>query len=395
MERKGALEGIRVLDLGRVLAAPLCAMILGDLGAEVIKVERNKGGDDFRAIPPFKNDKNIYFPIFNRNKKGVSIDFRKPEGIEVLKRLIKESDVLIENFRPGTMESMGLGYEQIKELNPRMIVASISGFGQEGPYKNRAAFDWILQAMSGFMSLTGSEETGPVRAGLPITDHITGVYTAVGVLAALYNRNITGKGQHLDMALFDTLITTIGPSIPNYACNNVIDKPWGNKDVVTPVNLYKVKDGSVYIHSGSTPLFKRFAKFIGDPVLMDEKYDSVFTRNEDAEIIDGVIGKWLAPMTAMEAEAKLVEAGIPCGAVRTVDKLFDDPQVKLRNMLIDIEVEQAGTVTVAGMPIKMSDTPCTLRVDSCEIGDSNEQILTGLLGYSADEYRQLVEKGAI
>jgi len=391
--RTGALEGIRVLDFGRVLAAPVCAMILGDLGAEVIKVERHIGGDDFRHIPPFKDGKNLYFPIFNRNKKGLGIDFRNPESVEVLKRLIKKSDVLVENFRPGTMESMGLSYEEVKKINPRMIYASISGFGQEGPYKDRAAFDWILQAMSGFMSLTGSEETGPMRAGLPITDHMTGVYTTVGILAALHNRTITGQGQRLDMSLFDTVITTLGPSIPNYGCNGIVDKPWGNKDVVTPVNLYKVKDGNVYIHAGSTPLFKRFAKFIGDPALLDPKYDDIATRNNEAEFIDGVIGRWLAPMTAIEAENKLVEAGIPCGAVASVNDLFTNPQVKERNMLINVEVDGVGPVPVAGMPIKMSDTPCTLRYQPCEIGQDNEEILTKLLGYSQEEYQALVEKG--
>ena len=318
--RKGALEGIRVLDLGRVVAAPICGQILGDLGADVIKVERVKGGDDVRGVAPFTKDGiNLYYPTFNRNKRSITIDFRNPKGIEVLRRLIANADVLVENFRPGTMENMGLGYEEVRKINPRMIMASISGFGETGPYRDRAAFDWIVQAMSGFMSLSGDEATGPVRTGQPITDHMTGIYAAVGILAALHNRSVTGLGQHIDMALFDTLITTLGSTIPDYGCNGVVQKPWGNRDMVTPVNLYKTQQGEIYIHAGSDPLYQRLVNLLQNPVLSEERFRTIPGRNAEPDLIDGIITQWLSDKTAKEAEAILLEAGIGstiCSTIR-------------------------------------------------------------------------------
>ena len=393
--RKGALEGIRVLDLGRVIASPLCTMVLGDLGAEVIKVERAVYGDDLRTAPPFKDGVNVYYPAFNRNKKCVSIDFRNPKGLEVLRRLIEHADVMVSNFRPGTMEAMGFGWEEVQKINPKMIMACISGFGQSGPYRDKAAFDYIVQAKSGFMSMTGDASTGPMRAGLPISDHLSGIYAATGILAALYNRTVTGKGQYIDVALYDTLITTLGPHVANFGCNGVVDKGWGNRDIAVPVNVYKVKDGFVYIHSGSNPLFKRFAKLIGDPALMDPKFDSMITRKENEDFIDSIVQNYLKDFTCKEAEATLDAGGIPCGAVASVDVLFECEQVKARDMLVPTQVEGVGEVLYPGMPIKLSDTPCTLQVESFQVGGDNEDILTGLLGYTAEELRQLKADKAI
>mgnify|MGYP001667857225 FL=1 len=388
--RKGALEGIRVLDLGRVVAAPICGQILGDLGADVIKVERVKGGDDVRGVAPFTKDGiNLYYPTFNRNKRSITIDFRNPKGIEVLRRLIANADVLVENFRPGTMENMGLGYEEVRKINPRMIMASISGFGETGPYRDRAAFDWIVQAMSGFMSLSGDEATGPVRTGQPITDHMTGIYAAVGILGALHNRSVTGLGQHIDMALFDTLITTLGSTIPDYGCNGVVQKPWGNRDMVTPVNLYKTQQGEIYIHAGSDPLYQRLVNLLQNPVLSEERFRTIPGRNAEPDLIDGIITQWLSDKTAKEAEAILLEAGIPCGVAARINDLFDNPQVKARDMIIQLDVEGAGKVPYPGMPIKLSDTPCSVHYENFQLGAATEDIMTNLLGYTQDEFHAL------
>lgn len=393
--RNGALEGIRVLDLGRVIAAPLCTMVLGDLGAEVIKVERAVYGDDLRTAPPFKDGVNVYYPAFNRNKKEVSIDFRNPKGLEVLRRLIENSDVMVSNFRPGTMEAMGFSWEEVQKINPRMIMACISGFGQSGPYRDKAAFDYIAQAKSGFMSMTGDAKSGPMRAGLPVSDHMGGIYAAVGILAALYNRTVTGKGQYIDVALYDALITTLGPHVANYGCNGIVDKGWGNRDIAVPVNVYKVKDGSVYIHSGSNPLYKRFAKLIGNPALMDPKFDSMVTRKENEDFIDEIVQNYLKDFTCAEAEATLDAAGIPCGAVASVDALFSCEQVKAREMLLPTQVEGVGEVLYPGMPIKLSDTPCKLNVEHFTVGSDNDAVLTELLGYSEGEVAQLKAEKAI
>ena len=389
----GPLEGIRVLDFGRVVASPVCTQILGDLGADVIKIERTKIGDDMRTCPPFKNGVNVYYPGLNRNKKEVSIDFRNPKAHEILTNLIKSADVVVSNFRPGTMENMGFGWEQVHEINPRCILSFISGFGQYGEFKNKAAFDYVIQAKSGFMSMGGNEQSGPMRAGLPVSDYYAAVYSVVGILAALRARDITGEGQVVDVALFDTLIATLEPHIANYDQNGIVDKGWGNEDVAVPVNCYKTKDGYVYIHAGSNPNFATLAKIIGDPVLLQDKYKDMLARIADRPIVDGKVAEWMAGMTTKEAEDILNEGGIANGAVENVDFLFNCQHVKDREMLIEQNIEGVGKVKYPGFPIKLSATPCALHYESYVLGADNDKVLGEF--YSAEELAEMRASGAI
>jgi crotonobetainyl-CoA:carnitine CoA-transferase CaiB-like acyl-CoA transferase len=243
---KKILEGIRVLDMGRIISAPYCTMLMADMGAEVIKVEKEGAGDDMRTMAPFD------FPAMNRNKKSVTIQFRSEEGKELLRGLIGKSDVIVENFRPGTMEKMGFGYEEVKKINPGIIMASISGFGQTGPYRERAAFDSIIQAMSGIMSVTGTKKSGPARIGAPMLDHISGLFTLSGILLALYDREKTGEGQYIDVSMLDGAVPMLFTHIPNYSALGIIAGTEDtNAPTAVPSGTYAAKDGLIYINGGT------------------------------------------------------------------------------------------------------------------------------------------------
>lgn len=380
-ETRKLLEGVRVIDMSRFLSGPICAMMMADQGAEVIKVEKKGTGEDGRYIGPYKNGKSLYYTTFNRNKKGIEIDFRNPEEIAWLEELIKISDVLIENFRPGTMEKMGLTKERLTELNPRLIVADISGFGQDGPYKNRAAFDWIIQAMGGIMSLTGTEESGPVMAGLPICDQLTSVYTAFGIMTALYSREKTGKGQFIDVALLDCVASIMYTYIPDYDANGVIPTQQGIEDLlVAPCKRFKTKDGYIFIHSGFDSAYAKLAKLIGDPFLLDEKYEKNAERLADRKAVEGAVEKWTMSLTSEDAVDALSEVGIPAGPVNNIGQLCNDPQIKHRNTFVKVEVEGAGEILYPGPAVKFPGTEPVKPARAPRLGEHNKEILGDLLG---------------
>lgn len=384
------LNGVRVLDLGRIISAPYCAMLLADMGAEVIKVEKAGKGDDMRSLAVFD------YPAMNRNKKSVTIQFRSEEGKELLRRLIEASDVLIENFRPGTMEKMGFSYEEIRKINPRMIVASISGFGQTGPYKERAAFDSIIQAMSGIMSVTGTKESGPSRIGAPILDHLSGLCAANGILMALYNREKTGNGDYIDISMFDCAATMMFTHIPNYSAWGIIaGSEDTNAPTAVPAHTFTAKNGKIYINGGTDSLFKYIRTVVNDSELLKECYLDYHYRIEHVNEVLEIVQNWASRHTVEEIEKLMTDGKVPCGIVSTIDRVVADPQLNERKAIVDIDVEGYGAVKFGANPIKLKNYPVDEYAPAPGLGAHNEEIYCGLLGMSKEQLSKLKENGVV
>ena len=389
------LEGIRVVDLGRFVSAPFCGMLLADMGAEVIKVEKPGRGEDARSIGPFMNGETLYVPTFNRNKKGMTIQTRSKEGMDLLKDLIRRSDVLIENYRPGTVKKMGISYEELKEINPRLIMASISGFGQTGPDSLKPAFDPVAQAVGGLYAITGTKESGPVAAGTVISDLTTGLYTAYAILAAVIQRNTTGKGQYIDIAMVDCMVSMLHTYVANYAANGIVPERHGNRDPLSaPADCYKAKDGYVVMHAGEDKSYELLKKLIGNPAMEDPKFDTHQGRVDYQEELEGYVQEWFSERTASEAEDALVQAGIITARVNDMPLLFKDRQIRARGDLIDLEVPGAGMCTFQGSPLHMSEAPVTYT-RAPMVGEHNDQILAEILGKSPEQIDAYKQGGVI
>lgn len=357
------LHGLRVVDLSRYIAGPLCAMTLGDLGADVVKVEK-PDGDDVRALPPFHNGESLYFLNFNRSKRGVSIDLRSDKGQEALRQLCRTADVLIENFRPGTMEKMGCGWKDLHRLNPRLIMARISGFGQDGPLAHRPAFDQIAQAMSGLMQMTGHQDGPPTVAGTFIVDYSSALYATVGILSALRQRDLNGEGQLVDVALLDCASSLLTTAIPQYAHLQKQMSRNGNRDRYgSPENAYPSSDGWVFLAAGTDGLFPRLAAALEMPELVDDpRFASAEKRVHVADVLDQIVETWTRSRSAAEIVEAMDLAGIPCAKVATIKDVYDNPQLRHRGQIVEIEHPTFGSFRMHGLPIKFSNyTPDKFR----------------------------------
>lgn len=392
----GALDGIRVLDLSRFIAGPLCCQILGDMGAEVIKVER-PGGEDARRHRPFFNGHSIYTMIYNRNKSGVTLDTRHGEALALLEALVARADIVVENYRPGTLQQMGLPYSRMREINPRVILVSISGFGQEGPNRERALFDAIAQASSGLMSLTGSPEGPPMLTGTFIADYISAFHGAMGAMTALLARARTGVGQQVDIACVDALFATLGTHPSAYAMLGTVPSRSGNRDQITvPANVFEATDGYVYIHAGTDALFPRLAKVMGHPELTsDERFHDQRSRLANVAELENLVAAWSASLRCDEITAALTAAGVPFAKVASVPEAVDSVQVAERGMLIEMDHPQIGTMVLPGIPIKLSMTPGTARKPPPLPGEDNEKVYGGLLGMTPDQISAMKSSGLI
>ena len=389
------LEGIRVVDLGRFVSAPFCGQLLADLGAEVIKVERPGKGEDGRILGPFLESNSLYVPTFNRNKKGVTIQTRDPEGLQLLKDLIRESDVVIENYRPGTIKKMGISYEDLKEINPRIILASISGYGQTGPDALKPAFDPVAQAAGGIYAITGTEESGPMGAGTIISDLTTGIYTAYAILAAVLQREKTGHGQYIDVAMVDCMVSLLHTYVANYSANGVIPPRHGNRDLISaPADCYKAKDGYVVMHAGEDKAYELLKKIIGDPRLADSKFDTHQGRVTHQEECESYIHEWFATKTAQEAEKELIVGGVMATTVNDMPRLFASEQLKARHSLVEIDIPYGGKCVFQANPLKMSDAPISYR-RAPEIGEHNAEVLSSVLHKSEIEIADMKTRGII
>ena len=374
-----ALEGIRIIDLTRVLAGPFCTMLLADMGAEVIKLEIPGKGDDSRAFPPFKGGQSTYFINFNRNKKSIVLDLKKSSDVNKFLKIIKSMDVLVENFRPGTMEKMGLSYERLRKVNDQIIYASISGFGQFGPYKDKPGYDIIGQAVGGIMGITGWPDGPPTRTGTAIADILAALFCTTGILSALHARTIHGKGQKIDVAIVDSVVSAIGTILQIYLVEKRIPKRAGNKyDFIAPYESFEAKDGWFVLGVGNDKIWKKFCNSIKrKDLLNDERFrinaDRIKHRNELAE----TIGDWAANYTLKEIISILEVNGIPVASINNLEQIVNDPHIAVaREMLQQIVHPLAGEVKVTGNPIKMSETNPRIYERSPLLGEHTDSVLS-------------------
>jgi CoA:oxalate CoA-transferase len=352
----GPLSDLVVVDLTRVLAGPFCTMLLADLGARVIKVENPQGGDDSRAYGPFINGKSGYFISQNRGKESIALDLKAEADRAILHRLLKGADVLAENFRPGAMERLGLGWDVLNGKYPRLIYAATSGFGHTGPYSQRAAYDVIAQAMGGIMSLTGHEGSPPTRVGSSIGDLGAGLFTALGILTAVHHRERTGAGMMVDVAMLDSQVALLENSIARYFASGKPPKPMGARHPsIAPFEPYATQDGWVVIACGNDDLFRKLARTMGRPELGDDPhFSSNAARNEHVVLLKATLEDMLCNHPTQHWLDLLLPAGIPCAPINDVGQAVHDPHVQARNMVLPVDDANVAPLMVAGMPIKMS-----------------------------------------
>jgi len=398
MERP--LKGIKVLDLSRVLAGPHCAMILGDLGAEVIKIEKPGEGDMSRGNEPKYKGLSTYFMAHNRNKKSITLNFRKPEAKEIFLKMVKSADVVVENYRAGTMENMGLGYDVLSAVNPRIILARISGFGQSGPYSNRTCFDGAAQSMSGFVEITGDPGSSPYMAGTYVIDYASALYSVIGILSALREAERTGTGQVVDTALLDCAVSLLHTAVPDYKIIGEEMTRNGNNDrYMWPANIYPAMSGRwVYIHAGMENCYKTIMETIGHPeVLEDERYGATrqARSSEEGKVYnDALIRAWTITKTAEEIVDTLAPLGIPCAKVNRVSEIMKDPQLEHRNMIMPFLLKDGTEGALAGSPLHLSGSEFEVTLPPPELGEHTTEILREM-GYGDAMIREWENKGVI
>lgn len=370
----GALQGVKIVDLSRVLAGPFCTMILGDLGAEVIKVESPKGDDTRTWGPPFQNGVSAYYLCANRNKKSVTVDLKTSEGINQVKQLILDADVLVHNFKTGTMEKFGLDYDSLQEINPRIVYCSITGFGDTGPYKHLPGYDFIIQAMSGLMSITGTDQSGPQKVGVAITDVLTGLYAAIGIQAALLERTRSNRGQKLDLSLYDSAVSTLINIGSNYLMSGEIPQRLGNSHAnIVPYDTFETKDGEMVIAVGNDGQFKRLCSIMGlENLPEDKRFKTNPNRVENRNQLIPILQAKFKEKPTQFWQEKCNEANIPCGPIQNLEEVYHDPQLNERNMFISIDHPVAGKIQMIGSPLKLSRTPVTYRLHPPMKGEHNQ-----------------------
>ena len=392
------LSGIRVLDLSRILAGPYCTMILGDLGAEVIKVERPGVGDDTRTWgPPFAGGESAYYLCCNRNKKSISVDLKNTHGAELVKEFAKVSDVLVENFTPGLMKRFGLDYETLRELNPRLVYCSITAYGQDGPYRDRPGYDMVLSAVGGLMWITGPQGGEPCKVGVAITDVVTGVYASGAITAALLWRERSGRGQYIDCSLLDAQVSALANIASNYLMAGKEAQRWGTAhESIIPYQVFETRDRPIAIAIANQKLWVNFCKLIGkEEWIEDPRFESNPKRVENREVILPLVAEVMAAKTCDEWVELFVQASIPCGPVNSMESLFADPQVLHRNMVAEVPHPTIGTLRLCGVPIKYADTPAIIRRPPPLLGEHTDEILSDVLGYPLEGIEALKQQGVI
>ena len=393
----GPLKGIRVLDLTRVLAGPYATMLLSDLGAEVIKIEQPGVGDEARNFGPFKNDFSLYFMSVNRGKKSLPLNLKSPQGKEIFLKLVKQCDILVENFRPGAMKKLGLDYESLKADHPSLIYAACSGFGQTGPYAERGAYDMIIQGMGGIISITGEPGRPPVRVGTSISDLTAAMFTTIGILSALHHRHQTGEGQFVDVAMLDSMVAILENAIVRYFATNEPPQPLGSRHpAITPFEAFESTDGYIIIALGNDGLWAKFCEHVNRPDLItDERFRTNASRTANHEQLFPIIAGLMRQRTTEMWIEALDAIGVPCGPINTIDKVVNHPQVLAREMIAKVEHEITGSVEVPGIPIKLSKTPGRIDAPAPSLGEHTMEILTGLLGMAEEEVNQLKAEGVV
>lgn len=392
------LKGIRVLDLSRILAGPYCSMLLADMGAEVIKVEQPGKGDDARAFgPPFIEGESAYFLSINRNKKSITVNFRTDDGKEIIHRLIKKSDILLENFRPGAMDRRGLSYNDVAKINPQIIYASISGFGQTGPERTRPGYDLSIQGMGGIMSLTGDPSGPPYKVGTSISDILAGIYACQGILLALIARNKTGRGQLVDISMLDCQVSLLTYQAGiNFATGLVPERKGNQHPTICPYETFRASDDYINIAVANDKLWQKFCDILGlDEIKDDPKFSSNPKRVENRDELFSIIEKIISRKKATEWLEFFDDEGIPAGPILTVDRVVNLPQVQDREMVVEVNHPKAGKIKLTGIPVKLSDTPGRVENPPPILGEHNDEVLSNILGYSKEEINNLKENGVV
>lgn len=392
-----SLKGIRVLDLSRVLAGPYCTMVLGDLGAEVIKVEPPEGDETRAWGPPFAGGESAYYLCVNRNKRGMVVNLKTDEGKNILRELAMQSDVLVENFRPGTLEKFSLDFETLHALNPKLIYCSITGFGQTGSMKDKPGYDFMIQALGGLMSITGEPEGEPMKTGVAVVDLFAGQNAIIAILAALQARTLTGEGQHLDIALFDSQLGWLANVASNYLISGKLPKRHGNAHPnIVPYQSFQASDGWFAIAVGNEKQFEAFCKVIGKSELVrDLRFAKNSARVENRDELIPLLKSIFVTRSASEWLSVLEQAEIPCGPINNFEQVFSMPTVKEREMLVKMDHPTIGELPLVGSPLKMSDTPVEYRLHPPLMGEHTVSILQELLGYSSNQISKSQMSGVV
>ncbi|WP_288349350.1 CaiB/BaiF CoA transferase family protein [uncultured Thalassospira sp.] len=405
----GALSGLRVLDLSRVLAGPWASQTLADMGAEVIKIERPGAGDDTRGWgPPFAKDANgndtteaAYYLTANRGKKSLTIDITKPEGQEIVRNIAAQSDVVLENFKVGGLAKYGLDYATLSALNPKLVYCSITGFGQDGPYKDRPGYDFMIQGMGGLMSITGAPDSAPggqpMKVGVAVADIFTGLYATIGILAALRHRDATGEGQYIDLALLDVQAAVLANQAMNYLTTGNAPGRLGNAHPnIVPYEAFPSADGYLILAVGNDSQFKSFCAVAGlDDLPADERYATNRNRVANRDTLVPLIRQAMVLKTTDEWIAALEKANVPCGPINTLDRVFDNPQVKHRGLVKHLDHPTAGTVPTVGNPIRFSKTPIADEKAPPMLGQHSDEILRKVADLSDDQIAKLRDAGIV
>jgi len=394
----GALQGITIIDLTRVLAGPYCSMFLADMGANVIKIEVPGKGDDTRGYAPSFHGESAYFINLNRNKRSLTLNLKTEKGKKILLDLVKKADILLENYRPGTMEKLGLGYDVLKEVNPKLVYGCISGFGHYGPYSKRAGYDIIGQAMGGLMSITGWPDSGPTRSGTAIGDVLAGLSLAIGVEAAYINAQKTGVGQLVDVALVDSVVSSLEIINQIYLATGRIPERIGNRYEATyPYDSFKVKDGEIVIGAGNDKLYRLLVQLMGKPELAtDPRFVTVRDRVANHALLKPYIEEWLKDYSIDEAVETILATGVPAAPINTIDRVVADPHIAgAREMFVELPHPTAGKMKICGNQIKLSETPVQFKAPAPLLGQHSAEILHEMLDMDEAQVAALQEEGVL
>jgi len=394
----GPIQGVKVLELAQIMAGPTCGLMLADLGAEVIKIEKIPGGDDTRRfLPPDINGESAAFMMMNRNKKGLALNLKEQEGINIFKKMVEQSDVVIENFRKGTLEKLGIGYEHLKKINPKIILCEISGYGRTGPYADKGGFDLVAQGMSGLMSITGeSSDKPPMKVGAPLTDITAGILGATGVLAALINRDKTGKGQRVDTSLYEAGIVHTYWQSAIAGATGKSPGPLGSAHPLTaPYQAFKTKDNWITIGASNQNNWMNLLNAIQRIDLQeDDRFKDNNSRMKNLEALAPILQEELLKKTSNEWIKIFDEKGLPCGPINSITEMHNDPHTLDRKMVIEVDNKKAGKSKAIGMPIKFSDTNANTEIGAPNFGQHTDEILIQF-GYSAEQIKDYKDKGIV
>jgi len=393
--QKGLLSGVKVLDMTRVLAGPYCGMMLADMGADVIKIELPGRGDDSRKNAPIVNGESAYYMNLNRNKRGITLNLKSEKGREIFKEMVKKADIVLENYRPGVMEKLGLGYDELQKINPAIVYGAVSGFGHYGPYSRRAGYDIIGQAMSGLMSTTGWPDSAPTRTGTAISDVMGGASCCIGVLAAYANRLKTGIGDKVDVSLVDSMVSSLEIINMIYLCTGRVPTKIGNRyEAIYPYDSFQAKDGMVIIACGNDKLYNALKDKLQIPELEDEMFVNNIERVKNHAPLKEILEKWTCDKNIDDIVEFLLDGGIPAAPINTIDRVANDPHIaEAREMFVDLEHPVAGKMKVTGNQLKFTNNKVQIKIPAPTLGQHTQEIFAEMLGIDEAEFKKLGEEG--